>query len=118
LPAALKQGITKVQQKIESLNGLFIPAHIDRSVNGILSQLGFIPPGLKCDALGLSKHGSKKDVEQQYVLQNKITLIRNSDAHYVEQIGEIYSLFNMKEISFSEIKMALNQQNKRFVEIR
>jgi len=118
LPAALKQGITKVQQKIESLNGLFIPAHIDRSVNGILSQLGFIPPGLKCDALGLSKHGSKKDVEQQYVLQNKITLIRNSDAHYVEQIGEIYSLFNMKEISFQEIKMALNQQNKRFVEIR
>ena len=118
LPAALKQGITKVQQKIESLNGLFIPAHIDRSVNGILSQLGFIPPGLKCDALGLSKHGSKKDVEQQYVLQNKIALIRNSDAHYVEQIGEIYSLFNMKEISFQEIKMALNQQNKRFVEIR
>ncbi|MFW5773131.1 MAG: PHP domain-containing protein [Tangfeifania sp.] len=118
LPAALKQGITKVQQMIESLNGLFIPAHIDRPVNGILSQLGFIPPGLKCDALGLSKHGSKKDVEQQYVLQNKIALIRNSDAHYVEQIGEIYSLFNMKEISFSEIKMALNQQNKRFVEIR
>ncbi len=118
LPAALKQGITKIQQQVELLNGIFIPAHIDRSVNGILSQLGFIPPGLKFDALGLSRHGSKKDVEQQYVLQNKITLIRNSDAHYVEQIGEIYSVFNMNEISFLEIKMALNQQNNRFVEIR
>ena len=118
LPAALKQGITKVQQQVEKLNGIFIPAHIDRSVNGILSQLGFIPAGLKCDALGLSKHSSKKDVEQQYVLQNKNTLIRNSDAHYMEQIGEIYSVFNMKKVSFTEIKMALNQQNERFVEIR
>jgi PHP family Zn ribbon phosphoesterase len=118
LPAALKVGITKIQQQVETLNGIFIPAHIDRSVNGILSQLGFIPPGLKCDALGLSRHSSKKDVEQQYVLQNKNTLIRNSDAHYLEQIGEIYSLFNMNEVSFSEIKMALNQQGSRFVEIQ
>lgn len=118
LPAALKLGITKIQQQVEMLNGIFVPAHIDRSVNGILSQLGFIPPSLKCDALGLSKHILKKDVKEQYVLQNKITLIRNSDAHYLEQIGEIYSVFNMRELSFSEIKMALNQQGNRFVEIQ
>lgn len=118
LPAALKVGITKIQQQVEKLNGIFIPAHIDRSVNGILSQLGFIPPGLKCDALGLSKHGSKKDVEKQYVLQNKMALIRNSDTHYIEQIGDIYTLFYMEEISFTEIKMALSQQNSRFVEMQ
>lgn len=116
LPAALKVGITKIQQQVERLNGIFIPAHIVRSVNGILSQLGFIPPGLKLDALGLSMHGSKNDVEQQYVLQNKISLIRNSDAHYIEQIGEICSVFNMKEITFLEIKKALNQLEGRFVE--
>lgn len=98
LPAALKVGIIKIQQQVERLNGIFIPAHIDRSVNGILSQLGFIPPGLKFDALGLSRHGSKKDVKQQYVLQNKTSLIHNSDAHYMEQIGEICSVFNMKEL--------------------
>jgi 3',5'-nucleoside bisphosphate phosphatase len=117
LPAALKTGIQKVQQKVYDLQGLFIPAHIDRTVNGILSQLGFIPPSLKYDALGISKHNSEKHVKEQYVIENKTTFIRNSDAHYLEQIGEIYTVFNMPEISFSEIRMALNQQDNRFCEI-
>ncbi len=118
LPAALKKGITTIQEEVEKLNGIFIPAHIDRSVNGILSQLGFIPTGLKFDALGVLNPAIQKDVEKQYVLQNKITCIRNSDAHYLNQIGEICSVFNMEQISFREIKMALNQQNNRFVELQ
>ncbi|MEE4286142.1 MAG: PHP domain-containing protein [Mariniphaga sp.] len=117
LPAALKVGIEKIQKRVEELNGLFIPAHIDRSVNGILSQLGFIPPSLKYDALGLSRHSSEKHVKEQYVIQNKITFIRNSDAHYPEQIGEIYTVFNLEEINFPEIKKALNQKDNRFCEL-
>jgi 3',5'-nucleoside bisphosphate phosphatase len=117
LPAALKVGIEKIQKRVEELNGLFIPAHVDRSVNGILSQLGFIPPSLKYDALGLSRHGSEKHVLKQYVIQNKTTFIRNSDAHYPEQIGEIYTVFNLEEINFSEIKKALNQEDNRFCEL-
>ncbi len=117
LPAALKVGIEKIQKRVDELNGLFIPAHVDRSVNGILSQLGFIPPSLKYDALGLSRHGSEKHVIEQYVIQNKTTFIRNSDAHNPEQIGEIYTVFNLEEISFSEIKKALNQEDNRFCEL-
>ncbi|WP_372947505.1 PHP domain-containing protein [Mariniphaga sp.] len=117
LPAALKVGIEKIQKRVDELNGLFIPAHVDRSVNGILSQLGFIPPSLKYDALGLSRHGSEKHVIEQYVIQNKTTFIRNSDAHNPEQIGEIYTVFNLEEINFSEIKKALNQQDNRFCEL-
>jgi 3',5'-nucleoside bisphosphate phosphatase len=117
LPAALKQGIDKIQKRVYELNGIFIPAHIDRSVNGILSQLGFVPSSLKYDALGLSRHSSAKHVLKQYVIENKTTFVRNSDAHYPEQIGEIYSLFNMEELNFSEIKKALNQEDNRFCEL-
>jgi hypothetical protein len=117
LPAALKKGISEVQQKVEKLNGIFIPAHVDRPSNGLFSQLGFIPPGLKFDAMGISKFNSEKDVRKHYVLGNEITLIRNSDAHYLQQIGEIYTRFWLEEMSFSEIKFALNQQNNRYVEI-
>ena len=117
LPAALQVGIEKIQKQVYELNGIFIPAHVDRSVNGILSHLGFIPPSLKYDALGLSIHGSEKHVKEQYVIQNKTTFIRNSDAHYPEQIGEIYTVFNMEEINFSEIKKALNQEDNRFCEL-
>jgi 3',5'-nucleoside bisphosphate phosphatase len=117
LPAALRSGITQIQQVVYDLEGIYIPAHVDRPSNGIFSQLGFIPPALKYDALGLSRYGTEKDVTEHYVLQNKTTLIRNSDAHYLKQIGEIYTVFKMNEISFSEIKKALNQQDNRFCKL-
>ncbi len=117
LPAALKVGIGSIQQRVMELNGLFIPAHIDRPANGIFSQLGFIPPGLKCDALGISRHANQKHVVKQYVLQYKTTLIRNSDAHFLKQIGEIYTTFKMRDISFTEIRKALNQQDNRYCEL-
>lgn len=115
LPAALKSGITEIQNVVEKLDGIFIPAHVDRPSNGIFSQLGFIPAGLKLDAMGVSILSSVKDVRKHYVLEKEITIIRNSDAHLLRQIGEIYTLFYLKKISFREIKSALNQQNGRFV---
>jgi len=118
LPAALKLGIEEIQKVVEELNGIFIPAHVDRPSNGLFSQLGFIPPGLKFDAMGISKNCSEKDVRKHYVLGKEIALIRNSDAHYLQQIGEICTVFFIESICFSEIKMALNQQNKRFVQIQ
>jgi PHP family Zn ribbon phosphoesterase len=68
--------------------------------------------------MGISKHCSEKDVRKHYVLGKEIALIRNSDAHYLQQIGEICTVFNIEKIDFSEIKMALNQQNNRFVIIQ
>jgi PHP family Zn ribbon phosphoesterase len=118
LPAALKAGINKIQKQVYRLNGLFIPAHIDRPANGIISQLGFIPEDLKYDALGISGHNSENYVRKHYVIGNKKALLRNSDAHYLQQIGEIYTDFIIERPEFLEIKMALNQQNNRFVEIR
>jgi hypothetical protein len=117
LPAAIKKGINDVQKMVESLDGIFIPAHVDRQSNGIFGQLGFIPPGLKFDAMGISWWNSEKYVRKHYVLEKEITLIRNSDAHYLQQIGEIYTSFYLNEISFSEIKCALNQIDGRFVKI-
>jgi hypothetical protein len=117
LAAALKAGIQEIQQRVYELNGIFVLAHVDRPSNGIYSQLGFIPPGLKFDALGISGNSSEKYVRKHYVVQKKITLVRNSDAHFLPQIGDICSVFNMDEISFIEVKMALNQQYNRCVEI-
>ena len=57
--------------------------------------------------MGISGWTTEKDVRKHYVLGKEITLIRNSDAHYLQQIGEIYTVFNMQEVSFAEIKSAL-----------
>lgn len=117
LPAALNSGIEEIQNEVYNLKGIFIPAHVDRPSNGIFSQLGFIPQSLKYDALGISSNCSVGYVLKQYVIQDKTTLIRNSDAHYPEQIGEIYTILNLEHKSFEEIRKALNRQENRYCEI-
>jgi PHP family Zn ribbon phosphoesterase len=67
--------------------------------------------------MGISRLSSEKDVRKHYVLEKEITLIRNSDAHCLQQIGEFYTSFHLKKICFPEIKSALNQKDGRFVKI-
>ncbi|MDR1181689.1 MAG: PHP domain-containing protein, partial [Bacteroidales bacterium] len=61
LPSALNKTLEEIEQKVHSLQGLFIPAHIDRMKFSIPSQLGFIPFDLNVDAVELSIHTTKTD---------------------------------------------------------
>ncbi len=117
LSSALKKGITEIQKYVYELDGIFIPAHVNRSMNGLFSHLGFIPQNLEFDALGITGKTTENHVRKHYVLENKISLLYNSDAHFLEQIGSSYSVFTISELNFLEVKMALNQSFERFVEI-
>ncbi|WP_321376160.1 PHP domain-containing protein [uncultured Draconibacterium sp.] len=117
LTSALKKGISSVQKYVYELGGLFIPAHVNRPLNGLFSHLGFVPEKLHFDAMGITGKTSEKHVRKHYALENKISLIYNSDAHFLDQIGTRFSVFNISELSFAEVKMALNQECNRFVKI-
>ncbi len=117
LTSALKKGISSVQKYVYELGGLFIPAHVNRPLNGLFSHLGFIPKNLQFDAMGIAGKTSEKHVRKHYALEDKISLIYNSDAHFLDQIGTRFSVFHINELSFGEVKMALNQQDNRFVKI-
>jgi 3',5'-nucleoside bisphosphate phosphatase len=112
---ALDAGIVDIERKVHSLGGLFIPAHIDRPFNGIISQLGFVPKDLKVDAFGLTKRARTFDWENNPKLPANPVFIRNSDAHRPEDIGQQISIFEMEEISFSEIRKALKGEGGRKV---
>ena len=118
LSAAVKKSIAEIQQKVFSLNGIFIPAHVSRPANGLFAQLGFIPPGLRFHALGISSKSTTQAIRKDFGLPETITLVYNSDAHFPGEIGQNFSVFHLEELSFYEVKMALNQQNNRFVEER
>ncbi|WP_346857028.1 PHP domain-containing protein [uncultured Draconibacterium sp.] len=117
LTPALKKGISAIQKEVYRLNGIFIPAHVNRPMNGLFSHLGFIPKNLEFDAMGITGKTSENDVRKHYDLDHKISLLYNSDAHFLDQIGSAFSLFLIEEINFGEIKMALNQSNNRSVKI-
>ncbi|MDR0796658.1 MAG: PHP domain-containing protein [Tannerella sp.] len=117
LPSALSQTIEQVAEKVHALNGLLIPAHIDRPRYSIPSQLGFIPFDLNTDAVEIS-HNTTREV---YLSKNKYlkqkTFIQSSDAHYLHQIGSATCCFNIETLSFEEIRMALHQKDGRSVVI-
>ena len=115
LLSAIDQSIEKIEQKIHSLNGIFIPAHVNKSKNSVISQLGFIPSDLQIDALELSKHISREEfISKNKYLKNH-TFIRSSDAHLTELIGETTTLFVMEAVNFEEIKKALHHIDNRTV---
>jgi len=107
LISALDQSIEQVEQKVHSLGGIFIPAHIDRPSYSIISQLGFFPDGLLIDGIEISANCNVKSVVPFLGEQSAKTIIRNSDAHYVENIGLAFSTFEIEHRTFSEIYMAL-----------
>lgn len=115
LITGINQTIEQIEAKVHEINGIFIPAHINRPSYSLLSQLGFVNPDLKVDALELSKSITIDEFKKQNSYLKDYTFIQNSDAHQVKDIGTTFSEFIIHEKSFKEIKMALQNINGRHV---
>ncbi len=100
----LNTDILNVKNLIESLNGILIPAHIDRQSYSILEVLGFIPDNLNIFSVEVS------NIKKNQYFKNlfpDFSIINSSDAHYIHQIGEKYTIFQMKNKTFECLKEAL-----------
>lgn len=117
LISALAAGVNQIEHEVHRLGGLFIPAHVDRPRYSLTSQLGFVPSNLNFDALELSRNTSTKVFldNNRYLKQQRF--VRNSDAHYLNDIGKQTTIFNIEEPLLSELKMAFWGVNGRSVEL-
>lgn len=88
--------IEEINQLTLSLNGIMIPAHIDKKSFSILSVLGFIPPNLKISTLEISNKDNFNKIDNLVNL-NKYNIIQNSDAHYLQDISEPNFYFDLPE---------------------
>ncbi len=113
LIVGLNQSIDEVADKVNDLGGIFIPAHVDRQRYSISSQLGFISSDLKVSALEVSRVSKLNSAYEKYSWIKNYPVITNSDAHVPEDIGAGYSTFLLNEVSFVEIKKALNNEGGR-----
>jgi 3',5'-nucleoside bisphosphate phosphatase len=109
------QSVDQVEQMVHRLGGLFIPAHVNRTRNSLISQLGFVPQGLNVDALEISRHISREDFLKTYSYLSDFTFIQSSDAHFSEDIGRAPSVFRLENRSFFEIRLALGNKEGREV---
>jgi predicted metal-dependent phosphoesterase TrpH len=100
--------VEQIVDAIHERGGLAIAPHVDRERFSLIGQLGFIPKGLKLDALEVSTPSA---VSKKY----DYPVICSSDAHFLEDIGRNPSCFMVEETSFHEIGKALRQELGRRV---
>ena len=104
LLGALNQSIEEVENKVHHLNGLFIPAHINRKHYGLCHQLGFVPPWLNYDALEI--HPAMPLVSE--LPDNGVRILYNSDAHHPDEIGQRSNKMDIEVCSWEHIYQWIN----------
>lgn len=107
LITAINQSIDEVANKVHSLNGVFIPAHINRPANGILHQLGFIPEGLQYNALEVSSNSTKQELFAIHSELRHSSITQSSDAHNLSQVGATPCYINMENLDWKAFTTAL-----------
>lgn len=116
LIASTNLSFEQAEQSVHNLGGLFIPAHVNRQAFGLIYHLGFVPPDAKVDALELSRHISPAEALKKFPQIGGFSLIQNGDVHYLDGFLGI-NQFMIGEPTISEIKLALNGENGRTIDI-
>ncbi|MDR0970765.1 MAG: PHP domain-containing protein [Bacteroidales bacterium] len=116
LISAIDADIEQIYEKVHSLNGLFIPAHINKPANSLISQLGFIPPDIKADAFEISNLSIKNEFIKKNAYLKNYQFLQDSDAHFLSALGSMYCNFVMEERTFEEFRLAIKGIDGRKVE--
>jgi len=107
----------QIVDRIHSLSGLAIAAHIDRESFSIIGQLGFIPDGLELDGLEVSPRLSLKKAQLEFGKAFDFPLVAFSDAHTLEDVGKSFTCLLMEKANTKEIRKALFGEDGRKVVI-
>jgi PHP family Zn ribbon phosphoesterase len=102
-------------EAIHRLNGIAIAAHIDRESFGVIGQLGFIPSEVQFDALEISHITGRKKARQQYPDLSHYSFLQSSDAHFIDDIGRVFTKVFLEKPTISELKMALKGREGRYI---
>lgn len=110
--------VDQISKKVKELNGLLIPAHIDKKSFSIIGQLGFIPENLNFDALEISRNITKEEIYKKFPFVLNNCLITSSDAHSLKEMVFQKTFFYIKSLTFDEISLALRSQGGRKIVIK
>lgn len=101
---------------VTSLGGLFIPAHVNRKMFGLIQVLGLIPTDFPVEALEISRHISPSEALQVFPQLQGYPILQNSDVHSLDElIGTME--FYIETPTIAELRQALHHQNGRSMKI-
>jgi len=88
LISSIDLNINQVFHIVKDLDGVAIPAHIDKRNFSMISNLGFIPKEPRFSTLEISKHCNLEEFIRANPYLKDYRFIKNSDAHYLGDISE------------------------------
>lgn len=95
----LNLSFTDAVKRIHDLGGLAVPAHIDREFFSVLSQMGAVPEGLDFPLVEVR-------YESIHPICGDATVLRTSDAHFLNGIGVRVSAITVEEPTIEELRKA------------
>lgn len=99
--------IEEVFAMTEKLDGLCIPAHVDRMGYSIISNLGFIPSSINVPVVEFSKKDTPDNIIGKIPLLKNYKHIVSSDAHYLWDISEREHFVEMEYLSIGQLFKSL-----------
>jgi PHP family Zn ribbon phosphoesterase len=107
LIGATQLSLAEIVQKVHQLGGICISSHVDRPSYSVIGQLGFIPPDLHLDAVEVSYRLTIEQALTQVPDLADYPCVRSSDAHFLQDIGKVWTEFVLAAPTVEEIRMAL-----------
>lgn len=107
LLTASRLGVEDIYFIVNSLEGVVIPAHVDRSSYSIISNLGFIPSDLGFRYLEISRKCNLTEFLNQNKGLEDYLILKSSDAHVLGDILERECFVEVVEKSIRGLLSAL-----------
>ena len=114
LIGACDLALDEVVGLIRSSHGCAIASHIDREGFGLIGHLGFIPD-VALDGLEVSPRMTIAEAREKFGLGAEYEIIRSSDAHRLDEIGQAVTVFETMAPTAQEVRLALQGSEGRSV---
>lgn len=112
LLTATKFSIEEIIELVIKLNGIVIPAHVDRPSFGLFPTLGFLADWWRFPALEISRHITREALYQKFPSSKRLPVIQSGDVHRLSEfLGS--TIFELEAPTLTEIQMALRVENSR-----
>lgn len=108
LTAASGISIDDAVKEVSRFGGAVFPAHLDRASYSVLSVLGFMYPEMGFAAAEFTHKAYIPQYEEKHPLLKEMKKLRNSDAHYLENMVEPSVEIDLPECSAEAVVSYLN----------
>lgn len=92
-----------------SYGGVMFPAHVDKTANSLIANLGFIPPDSQFKTAEVKDLGKLHRLKTDNPYLEHCRIISNSDAHYLEHIKEPELTLHVEEKTVAEVLRVLRE---------